>query len=78
MAKYQEPHKIDLEGLQAWKEEATLIFASSSRGQKRLYCTLNGTFQLEYKGEIIWQGIQPYNAVEAYNDPESILERKQQ
>lgn len=73
---YKEPHKIELDGLQAWKAEAKLLYASSSAEPKRLYCTLNGTFELEYKGQIIWQGIQPFAAVEAYNDPETILAEK--
>lgn len=76
MPKHNQPHTIDLEGLQSWKETGRLLYASSSREPKRLYCTLNGTFQLEYRGEIIWQGTQPFSAVEAYNDPEMVLKTK--
>ncbi len=60
-------HQIDLDGLIEWKSEAKLLFASSTKERKKLYCTLNGTFQLEVNGKIIWQGIQCYSAVEEYN-----------
>ena len=70
------PHTVSLEDLQEWKQEAKIMFASSSREPKRLYCKLNGTFQLEYRNQIIWEGTEPHNAVEAYNNPEKILQSK--
>lgn len=61
-------HEIDLEGLQSWYEENEATFASSTRERKRLTCTLKGTFKLYVNNTVVWQGIQPFAAVEAYND----------
>jgi len=45
------PHEIELEGLQSWFEESKFLFARSTKEQKTLYCTLNGTFILEHRGK---------------------------
>jgi hypothetical protein len=61
------PHEIELAGLQEWYASEEVTYASSNRESKRLVCTLNGTFKVKVAGETVWQGMQLYGAVEAYN-----------
>ena len=61
------PHTIELQELQKWVSETEVLFTSSSREAKRLTTTLNGGLRVIVGKEIVWQGIQPYSAVEAYN-----------
>jgi hypothetical protein len=60
--------KIEFEELQKWYESEEVTFASSTRERKRLTCTLKGTFIVRVAGNIVWQGVQPFAAVEAYNN----------
>lgn len=60
-------NKIILADLQKWKEETTVSYAFSLPEAKSLECTLNGTFIVKHKGEVVWQGIQVYSAMEQYN-----------
>lgn len=75
MTKYQSP-QLNVSDLQEWIAKQRVMYARCSKGEKTLYCTLNGSFEVEYKGEIIWQGMQQFAAVEAFNEPELILEQK--
>ena len=61
-------HEIDLESLQEWLIGAKLLFASSSKERKRLYVSVNGVFFIEHGDKIVWSGMQPFNAVEEYNN----------
>lgn len=61
------PHEIEFEELQKWYESEEVTFASSTRERKRLSCTLKGNFIVRVAGDIKWQGVQPFAAVEAYN-----------
>lgn len=60
-------HQVTLEEFQDWYAKEDVLFASSSRERKRLVCSLNGTIKVLVAGKVVWQGIQPYAAVEAYN-----------
>jgi predicted Rdx family selenoprotein len=60
-------HVIRLEDLQEWLAAEELTFASSTRERKRLVCTTKGTLKVYVAGSLVWQGMQPYSAVEAYN-----------
>lgn len=60
-------HEIKLEDLQKWLLEEETTFASSTRENKRLVCCLNGNLKVIVGGVTIWQGKQPYSAIEAYN-----------
>ena len=60
-------HQITLAELQEWYLDQEVLFASSSRERKRLVCTLNGGYIVRVAGNIVWQGVQPFAAVEAYN-----------
>lgn len=60
-------HEISVGELQDWLTKEEVVFASSSRERKRLVCSLNGGMKVLVAGQIVWQGIQPFSAVEAYN-----------
>ncbi len=62
-------HQIKIKDLQSWiKDEQLILFASSSKENKRLYATLRGSYEVHHKGKKVWEGIQPFDAVEKYND----------
>jgi len=62
-------HELDLaEFLKFLEEEPEVLYASSSRENKRLICKLKGNFEVRVGGEVVWSGMQPYSAVEAYNN----------
>lgn len=60
-------HTIEVSELQKWVETEEVTFASSTRERKRLVSTVQGGLKVIVAGQIVWQGIQPYSAVEAYN-----------
>lgn len=60
-------HKIELEDLQKWLQEGDITFASSARERKRLVCSLAGGLKITVGGKTVWQGMHPFDAVEAYN-----------
>ena len=60
--------ELKVNDLLEWKEKEKVLYASSSKESKRLFANLNGGFEIEVKGEVIWQGIQAYSAVEKYNE----------
>jgi hypothetical protein len=47
--------------------EEDVTFASSTRERKRLTVNFRGGITVTVAGKIIWQGMQPFAAVEAYN-----------
>ena len=62
-------HEVKYEDLQEWIDDSQLLmFASSSAsGGKKLYATLRGSFEVHSKGVMVWQGMQPFRAVQEYN-----------
>jgi len=44
-------HEVKIEDLQNFKTEGKMIFASSSKEPKQLYCTLRGSYEVWYKHE---------------------------
>lgn len=62
-----EPHKIELKDFQDWLEIQGVTFASSTRERKSLVATLNGELKVIVAGVVVWSGVQPFNAVNAYN-----------
>lgn len=61
-------HEIELQELIKWHEETVSTFAYSSRERKSLVCSLKGGFRVIVNGEVVWEGMQPFSAVEAYNN----------
>ena len=61
-------HQIDIEELSEWQQEQKVLFASSSKEQKRLYVTLRGSYEVYHKGEKVLETMQPFLAVEKYNE----------
>lgn len=62
-----EKHTIELEGLIKWQSEKKVIFASSTKNNKQIYCTLRGSYEVWHKNELVLETMQPFNAVEKYN-----------
>jgi hypothetical protein len=60
-------HEISLEDLQQWIAETDVTYANSHRERKRLVCDLRGNLKVLVAGKIVWQGMQPFDAVDAYN-----------
>ena len=57
--------RLEAPELTQWLAEKTIIYASN--GNKRLECTLNGILIVKRKGEIVWQGLLPNDAVNEFN-----------
>lgn len=60
-------HEIDLEGLKQWQKEEKVCFASSTRENKKIFCTLRGTYEVWHKKEKVLETLYPTKAVEMYN-----------
>ncbi len=61
-------HQINIEDFQSWLGDNPLIlYASSSKEQKRLYATTNGNYEVHCKGKVVWKGSQPFEATRQYN-----------
>ena len=62
-----EKHTVDLGGLMEWQQEEKVLFASSTKGDKQLYCTLRGSYEVWHKKERVLETVQPFRAMEKYN-----------
>ena len=60
-------HTVDLEALREWQSEEKVLFASSSKEQKKLYCTLRGSYEIWHYGVLVLETMQPQSAIEYYN-----------
>jgi len=63
----QKHHTVELSDLQKFISDDYLTFANSTRERKSLICTLNGSLKIFVGHKVIWEGIQPFAAVEKYN-----------
>jgi len=61
-------HTIELSELFEFQQEQKVTFASSSKENKQLYCTLRGSYEVWHKGVMVKETIQPFVAVETYNN----------
>ena len=64
-------HTIDQEALREWQQEEKVIFASSTKEDKQLYCTLRGSYEVWHKKERVLETMQSFRAVEKYNSIEA-------
>lgn len=60
-------HTVDLEALREWQSEEKVLFASSTKENKQLYCTLRGSYEVWHKKEKVLETMQALTAVEKYN-----------
>lgn len=60
-------HTIEIDDLINWVNENEAVFASSTKEDKRLSCTMNGIFIIRVKGEILFDTRSPRKAVDFYN-----------
>ena len=62
-------HEIELKDLREWIEEGQEItFASSQGVHKKLVATVVGSFKVYDRGTVVYEGMQAFSAVEAYNN----------
>lgn len=63
-------HKVELKDLQSWLEDEPFhVFASSTKEPKKLIVHIGSkNYKVIHKGEVVYSGMQPYQAVEAYNN----------
>jgi len=61
-------HTIELTDLVEWQSEDKHLFASSTRGNKQIYATLRGSYEVWQNGVRILETMQPFTAVEKYNE----------
>lgn len=60
-------HTIDVKELLDFKNEAKILFASSTKGNKFLYCTALGGYEVWIGDNKVHEGVQAFSAVEKYN-----------
>ena len=60
-------HEIELDDLLNWASDSEIMYASSTRERKSLYCDLSGYFKLKIDGDVIWKGRNAAQAVRKYN-----------
>lgn len=73
---YKKPFNVNFNDFQKWISELKTMYCSDSNTQLRMFVCFNGTIQIEHKGEIVWQGMQPFAAAERYNDLSDELTNK--
>lgn len=62
----QEKFTITVEGLNQFRENETLLYASGQGKQLRITCY--GSFQVLKDGKKVFESVQPYPAVEFFNE----------
>lgn len=65
----REPLKFS--DFQEWKEKTLFLYASGTdRNGKmvQILCSLNNNIIVRRSGETVWQGMQPFAAIEKFND----------
>ncbi len=60
-------NEITIEELRDWASMHTVLYAVDTKSDKKLYCTLRGSYEVWHKGEKILETMQPFTAVEKYN-----------
>lgn len=60
--------KLDVSDLLDYVYSEKMLYASDTSRKLRLYVTLTGQYQVEKDGEIVFKTMQPYEAVENYNE----------
>ena len=61
-------HQIEIQELVKWMTTKKVLYASSSKESKKLYCTLIGLYEIYYKGELVFSTLSVHDAVEKYNE----------
>lgn len=61
-------HQVELEELMKFANEEKVMFASSSKENKKLFITLRGSYEVWHNGKRVWETMQPFIAVEKYNE----------
>jgi len=59
---------VDLAKFQDWKNKHRLLYSFDKKRNVRLWVYLTGNIAVEKDGKLIHQGVQPFAAVEAFNN----------
>ena len=59
---------LNVDDLNAWKNEYRALYASNTENKKRLYVTLNGGFEVEVNRVVILETMSSNLAVETFNN----------
>lgn len=62
-----EPHTIELKEFTDYLFTHSVMYAMSTKENKELRVYLNGAIKIFHEGVKVWEGVQPYKAVEVYN-----------
>jgi len=61
-------HTVELEEVIKFKKKQKVVVARAIREDKALYCTLRGSYEVYHKGKKVLETMQPFTAVEKYNN----------
>ena len=59
---------LKLNDFNDWLNEKTTMYAMCSISNKELRVTFKGAYQIFHKGEKIFECMQPFTAIEKYNE----------
>ena len=59
---------LELKDFNEWLGATTTMYAKCSVSDKELRVTFNGGFQIFHKGEKVFECMQPFTAIEKYNN----------
>ncbi len=57
-----------LEDFVKWYNEKEVQYAVNTKTGAKMIVHLNGNIQVFKNEKLVWQGIQPFSAIEAYNE----------
>lgn len=60
-------HQLKTQELREWHLEQRVMFAMSTKEEKRLYATLSGGFEVWHNDKVILETLQQFEAVKIYN-----------
>lgn len=62
--------ELKIEDFQEWLNETEFTYASRFDGEDRksLRLTTSGGFRIYINGVLYWEGIQPYRAIQKFNE----------
>lgn len=60
--------QLDINEFLQWLEESSVMYAKCSVSDKELRVTSKGSFIILHKGVIVYKCLQPFCAIEKYNE----------
>jgi hypothetical protein len=66
MGKINKTQQLEISDFQEWLISNEALYAAEGT-RKKLTVTMNGGYNIYHNGEIVYQCMQPYSAIEKYN-----------